>query len=117
MRINPVNSINYSSYPKQNNLNSKQNFIQNQQHPAFLGKHTSAKLFGAVCGTLGTLGAIGGTIIMTGGVALPFVAGYGALSAATGAILGHVVDKEAEKAEKAEKIFDSDSEIQLNEIA
>ena len=42
-------------------------------------------------GTLGTLGAIGGTIIMTGGVALPAVIAYGAGCTLIGAGVGQGV--------------------------
>ena len=94
MRINPVSSVNYYG-PKQAKIHSKQNCVQIQQ-PSFQGKHSSAKFWGGLFGTVGTLGAV----IYTGGAALPFVIGYGALSAWSGAILGHIIDKGAEKAEK-----------------
>ena len=68
------------------------------KHPSFQnGKHECAKFFGGLAGTLGTLGAIGGTIIMTGGVAIPAVIGYGAVCTAIGTGIGHAIDKEAEK--------------------
>ena len=84
------------------NCRPKQNFLQNKLHhqPAFQGKHSTAKFLGGVFGALGTIGAIGGTIIMTGGVALPIVLGYGAACAGSGAIIGHMVDKDAEKNDK-----------------
>jgi len=95
MKISPVSNFNY--YSKPTTIQRKQNYVQ---QPAFQGKHSSAKFLGGLFGTLGTLGAIGGTIIMTGGVALPMVLGYGALSAGSGAILGHIIDKGADKAKK-----------------
>ena len=63
------------------------------KQPAFQGRHDTAKVLCGVFGALGTLGAIGGTIIMTGGVALPFVIGYGAACGGSGAIIGHMIDK------------------------
>ena len=42
---------------------------------------------------MGTLGAIGGTLLMTGGIALPIVLGYGAACAGCGGVLGHIIDK------------------------
>ena len=71
----------------------------------FKGKHTFAKGFAGICGGLGLLGAVGGILIMTGGLgaaALPWIAGYGAASAGAGAIVGHQLDK----ADKDESIKD-----------
>ena len=101
MKISPVSSVNYH-YSKPTTAKPKQNCVLNYQ-PAFKNKHSSAKFLGGLFGTLGTLGAIGGTIIMTGGVALPFVIGYGVASAGSGAILGHIIDKGAEKYDKENK--------------
>ena len=105
MRINPINSIGYY-YSKPTNIRQKQTPVMDNQL-SFQGKHSSAKFLGGICGALGTLGAIGGTIIMTGGVALPFVLGYGAMSAGTGAILGHIIDKGAKEADKELGIKDN----------
>ena len=92
-----VNAINYSPRQYTYNRNIKQHNV------SFDGKHDCAKLLGGVFGTLGTLGAVGGTIIMTGGLAIPAILGYGALSAASGVIIGHQIDKGAEKYDKNEK--------------
>ena len=62
------------------------------QQPVFHGKHEATKVLGGLFGAVGTLGAICGTVIITGGVALPMVLGYGALSAGSGAVLGHILD-------------------------
>jgi hypothetical protein len=93
--------MNYYNSNQKQIIRKQQTYIQ--QQPSFQGKHSSAKFLGGLFGALGTLGAIGGTIIMTGGVALPMVLGYGALSAGSGAILGNIIDKGAEKAEKKMK--------------
>ena len=105
MRINPVCSPGYH-YSKPTNIRQKQIPVMNSQ-PSFQGKHSAAKFLGGICGALGTLGAIGGTIIMTGGVALPFVIGYGAISAGTRVILGHIIDKGAKEADKELGIKDN----------
>lgn len=58
--------------------------------------HEYTKALAGIFGAAGTVGAIGGILIMTGGLGaatLPFIAGYGAASAGAGAILGHQVDK------------------------
>ena len=65
----------------------------NMTQPSFQGKHECAKFFGGLFGVMGTLGAIGGTIVISGGVALPMVLGYGALSAGSGFVIGHLIDK------------------------
>ena len=88
MRISPI-SVNYQTCKPRTNLQSN----KMHQQPTFQGKHDAAKFFGGVFGALGTLGAIGGTLIMTGGVALPIVLGYGATCAGCGGILGHIIDK------------------------
>ena len=92
MRVNSIN--NYSCKHPTNIRNVK------QKNVSFDGKHDCAKFLGGLFGTLDTLGAIGGTVIMTGGVALPFVIGYGALSAGSGLLLGHQMDKAADKENK-----------------
>lgn len=69
----------------------------------FKGKHDCAKFLGGICGVLGTAGAVGGMLIMTGGLgaaALPWILGYGAASAGAGAIIGHDLDKTANKDDK-----------------
>ena len=86
MRISPIN-VNYQPCKQRTKTNI------NVQNFAFQGKHDTAKFLGGVFGSLGTIGAIIGTTIMTGGASLPFVLGYGALSAGSGAILGHMIDK------------------------
>lgn len=91
MRVNPI-SLNYQ---KIYISNSNRKVCCSQ--PNFEGKHSSAKFLGGLFGAIATAGAIGGTIIMSGGVALPFVLGYGALGAASGAFLGHQIDKGSNK--------------------
>ena len=86
MRINPIN-VNYP------NCKPKTTVKAHVQQPAFQGKHSTAKFLGGVFGAMGTLGAIGGTILMTGGLALPIVLGYGAACTGCGAALGHIIDK------------------------
>ena len=77
MRINPV-CVNYSTAPKVH----------------FKGKHTCMKWGAAIFGSAATLGAIGGSIIMTGGLsAIPLLAAYIGVGAGTGAIIGHTIDK------------------------
>ena len=59
----------------------------------FQGKHDCAKFFGGLCASLGTLGALGGIAIMTGGVSLIPTLAYGALCGGIGAAGGHMIDK------------------------
>lgn len=61
--------------------------------PNFQGKHSAAKFLCGTFGTIATLGGIAGTIILSGGVAIPAVIAYGAIGAASGAIIGHQIDK------------------------
>lgn len=88
MRINPV-SFNYQNNYQNSSKQAKMLTVQ----PTFTGKHSGLKLFGGIFGTLATAGAIGGSIIMTGGLSIPFILGYGALGAASGAVIGHTIDK------------------------
>ena len=88
MRINPI-SVNYQSCKPKTKIQPTKVHCQ----PTFQGKHSTAKILGGIFGAMGTLGAIGGTIIMTGGVALPIVLGYGATCAGCGGFLGHIIDK------------------------
>jgi hypothetical protein len=46
---------------------------------------------------LATLGAIGGSLVLSGGLSLPFILGYGAIGAASGAVIGHRIDKNSDK--------------------
>lgn len=102
MRISPIN-VNYQqkSLPVRHRLKETESAsIPQQTEVNFKGKHDFAKTLGAVFGGAGTVGAITGTLIMTGGLAaatLPFIAAYGALSGAGGVILGHQIDKDSEE--------------------
>ena len=81
MRVSPI-----SNYQK----------AQNYKHSSnFKGKNDCAKLIGGIAGSLGTAGAIGGTILMTGGISLPFVLAYGGLCTLLGAGVGHAIDKDS----------------------
>lgn len=74
--------------------------FQKPQNRAFQGKHSFAKGFAGIAGLLGTAGAVGGILIMTGGLgaaALPWILGYGAASAGAGAVVGHQLDKTEDK--------------------
>jgi hypothetical protein len=83
MRISPISS-NYYGVRKTN---------CNQKKVQFQGKHDCAKFFGSVAAGLGTLGALGGIAIMTGGVSLIPTLAYGALCGGIGAAGGHLIDK------------------------
>lgn len=95
MKISSVQA--YGSYRNyyQTGKNKK---LSASQHSSvnFSGGHEFTKAFAGICGVLGTAGAVGGMLIMTGGLGaavLPWIAGYGAASAGAGAIIGHQVDK------------------------
>ena len=64
-----------------------------QSQPNFNGKHDTAKIFGVVAAGLGTLGALGGIAIMTGGISLIPTLAYGAICGGIGAAGGHMIDK------------------------
>ena len=99
MRINPI-GVNY--YQQKLSINTK-NATNYVSQPNFCGKHSSAKFFGSLFGTLATAGAIGGSLIMSGGLSLPFILGYGALGAAGGAVIGHTIDKGASEDKNIDK--------------
>ena len=82
MRISPINS-NYQTTMVKNKVQNQKNHQQ-----TFQGKYDCTKFFATAMA-----GAAIGTVIMTGGVALPIVLGYGALCAASGAGLGLMIDK------------------------
>lgn len=65
----------------------------NKKNVQFQGKHDCAKVLGGIAGGLGTLGAIGGIAIMTGGISLIPTIAYGALCGGLGAGVGHMIDK------------------------
>ena len=96
MRISPISM----SLPQKKSVDRRTRYV-NQPMPKAIsfknGKHECAKFFGGLAGTLGTLGAVGGTIIMTGGVALLPVIVYGTGCTLIGTAIGHVVDKVAER--------------------
>lgn len=103
MRINPVVRVNNSRNLKI--TNSKHKVDTPTASPAcntlsFEGKHTYAKTFTGIAGTIGTLSAIGGSLIMTGGLSLPIIAGYGAICALSGTVVGAVLDSEPPKDDK-----------------
>ena len=73
----------------------------NVQKAQFKGKHTYAKWGAAIFGGAATIGAIGGSIIMTGGIsAIPLLAAYIGLGAGSGALFGHTIDKGAKEFDK-----------------
>lgn len=65
----------------------------NSRQTNFEGKHDCAKTFGVIASGLGTLGALGGIAIMTGGISLIPTLAYGALCGGIGAAGGHLIDK------------------------
>ena len=67
----------------------------------FKGKHTYAKWGAAIFGSAATIGAIGGSIIMTGGIsAIPILAAYIGVGAGSGALIGHSIDKGSKEFDK-----------------
>ena len=83
-----------NTYPK-----SRSNLVQRKpvsnypaSEPSFQGKYKYTKAFGGICATMGAIGAVVGSAIM-GAFSLPIIAIYTAASAASGAIIGHQLDK------------------------
>lgn len=103
MKISSINAYG------QRNIYQQRKAVQNpnitvpevpKQSVSFQGKHSFAKGFAGIAGLLGTAGAVGGILIMTGGLgaaALPWILGYGAASAGAGAVVGHQLDKTEDK--------------------
>ena len=85
MRVSPINS----TYMVQTKNARKTNNNTTQ----FKGKHSCAKVFGGIAAGLGTLGALGGIAIMTGGISLIPTLAYGALCGGIGAAGGHIIDR------------------------
>ena len=107
MRINPITNVSYTT--NRNYIKKIQQTTQEPigqpvekpiEQPTFKSKYGFTKGLAGIFGTIGTLGAIGGTVIMTGGIALPFVLGYGAACTASGAAVGYVIDTAGEDAKK-----------------
>lgn len=95
MRVSSI-SVNYPVSKVQRA--QKQSVAKNiSAEPSFGGKNDCAKALGGFFGILGGLGATVGLVIMTGGVALPAVLACGGACGATGAILGHQIDKDSRK--------------------
>lgn len=99
MKINPVRA-NYQS------ASVKTRKIPPYSQVQFQSKHSGMKWGTIIFGGMATLGAVGGTILMSGGVAaIPWALAYIGIGAGSGAVIGHQIDKGAEKAGK-EKEFD-----------
>ena len=86
MRISSVN-MNYK-VPKRNGVQ-------------FQGKNTCAKTLAALFGGAAAAGAIGGSILMSGGLAaIPWIAAYIGIGAGSGALIGHSIDKGSKQLDK-----------------
>lgn len=96
MKIQPISNNRYGLRPSVQQIKLEKREQYPIQSPSFEGKHDCAKFIGGAFGIMGTLGAIGGTILL-GGFSLPIVAAYGAVSALMGAGIGHEIDKDIEK--------------------
>ena len=93
MKISPVRVYNIQT----NNKNQK---INNQSQIQFQGLK-GAKWGAAIFGTAATIGAISGSIIMTGGIsAIPLLAAYVGIGAGSGALIGHTIEKGAKEFDK-----------------
>lgn len=99
MKIQPISNNRYGLRQSIQQTKLEKREQSPIQSPNFEGKHDCAKFIGGAFGIMGTLGAIGGTILL-GGFSLPIVAAYGAVSALMGAGIGHEIDKGIEKQEK-----------------
>ena len=89
MKVSSV-SVSYPNY-------SRKCCVKNgkvTQQSAFRGRHDCAKFFGGLTASLGTLGALGGIAIMTGGISIPITLAYGAFCGGIGAGVGHMIDKD-----------------------
>ena len=96
MKISPISNYKFQSTNKvQKNYNNSQ-----VQFQGLKGAKSGAAVFGAAA----ALGAIGGSIIMTGGIAaVPLLATYIGIGAGSGAVLGYVLEEGAKEAEIKEK--------------
>ncbi len=80
MRVSPI-------------TNYQRTYTCKNSQTTFKKKYPCTKFLSGIFGTMGTVGAIGGTIIMTGGIALPAVLAYGGMCALSGAGLGYAMDR------------------------
>ena len=105
MRINSINNYSYTN----RGIKVKNSLSNNHTNAlSFQGKRTFTKLLGGMFGATGTVGAIGGSLIMSGGILLPIVLLYGGASAVAGAVLGHMIDSpDNKKSENEEKNIES----------
>ena len=104
MRINPV-GVNYAKSVCKSNCKPIREVTLPEpvkEELSFKGKHTYIKAFTGIFGALGTAGAVGGTLIMTGGLILPVIAGYGAACALAGTAYGAMFDSLANKEDEDE---------------
>ena len=93
MRISPINTS-YSSHNYQTRKTYLRNVTSELQptlHPTFK-RHEAKKILTPLFGVTGAIAAVGGTALM-GGVWVPAVLAYGALSALTGLLIGRELDK------------------------
>jgi len=95
MRISSVSLSNSYDYGR----SCKPRRVQNKAIN-FHGKHDCAKFLGALFAGTGTIGALGGIAIMTGGVSLIPTLIYGAACGGTGVFIGHKIDKGAREFDK-----------------
>lgn len=99
MRVSPI-SVNYQRQKYATNKVRNEKPTEVTDNVQFKGKHDCAKFFGGTFGVLGTLGALGGIAIMTGGISLIPTLIYGATCATGGVLLGNELDKVADDDDK-----------------
>lgn len=96
MRISPINAYGVQSTKSIRKFNNNSQV----QFQGLKGAKSGAAVFGAAA----ALGAIGGSIIMTGGIAaIPLLATYIGIGAGSGAVLGYILEEGAKEAEIQEK--------------
>ena len=71
-----------------------ENYLNSSKRVHFQGKHSGMKWGAAIFGGAATAGVIGGTILMSGGLAvIPWALAYIGIGAGTGALIGNEIDK------------------------
>ena len=92
MRIYPVTSYTYLNYSKHRSVYAENKRSTNTCNPAFCA-HEAKKTFTAIFGTTAAVSAALGSVLLSGGLALPFVLTYSAIGTAAGFGIGCIIDK------------------------
>ena len=94
MKINHVNFYQNSNSCQRIKSSNQSKHLTVQNSPNFHGNYNMTKILGGTFGTIAAVSAAGFVAFSSGLLAsVPFILGYGAIGAGSGAIIGRLMDK------------------------